>query len=228
MKKNLVSYILIISLLLLLFNIVNLLNINYIKQENTDIDIIGQKVLILKNRQEKVSIPHLNVKGTVKKVDTHNVVIELSDYARTFLKTTQINVLNKDIGLIENERVFIKFNDIQIQEKNLNYSSLEIYKYIQDIQLENAKKDYFVCVSDYGGFMKVKGTSFKYHNVIYFKADDRLSENNETYFINIKNGVLLVEEIKSLIFPFKIYNMINPQETQFDKIVEIYMNKRSK
>lgn len=43
MKKNLVWYIFIISFLLLLINIVNLLNINYIKLEKSDIDVIRRK-----------------------------------------------------------------------------------------------------------------------------------------------------------------------------------------
>ena len=72
--------------------------------------------------------------------------------------------------------------------------------------------------------MKVDGTSFKYNNNAYFKSNYDLSENNEIYFTNIKNGVLLIEEIKSIIFPFKIYNMINPQETKFNEMIEIYTN----
>ena len=75
--------------------------------------------------------------------------------------------------------------------------------------------------------MKVDGTSFRYNNNVYFKSTYDLSENNEVYFVNIKSGVLLIEEIKSIIFPFKIYNMINPQETRFNEMVEIYTNKRS-
>ena len=77
--------------------------------------------------------------------------------------------------------------------------------------------------------MKINGTSFKYNKNIYFKSDYDLSENNEIYFENITNGILLTEEIKSLIFPFKIYNIINSQETRFDKMLEIYTNnKRSR
>lgn len=225
MKKNLVWYILIIFFVLLLLMIVNLLNINYIKQENSQIEIIGVKVLTLKNNQEKVSLPHLNVKGTIKDINSNCIDIELSDYAKTFLETTQITINNERFNLEENQRIFIKFNDINIEEKNLYYSSIDIYKYIKEIDLENKKEDFFVCKSDYGGFMKVDGVNFKYNNNIYFKSNYDLSENNEVYFVNIKNGVLLIEEIKNIIFPFKIYNMINPQETMFNEMIEIYMNK---
>lgn len=187
--------------------------------------LFGEKVLTLKNEQKKVSIPHLNVKGTIKNVNANNIVIELSDYSKTYLDTTQITITNDDIELEENQKVFIKFNDIDIEAERLNYSSIEIYKHIQEIETDNEKEDYFVCKNDYGGFMKVKGTSFRYNNNIYFKSGYELSDNNEIYFINIKNGILLIEEMKSLIFPFKIYNMVNPQETRFNEIVEIYANK---
>ena len=228
MKNKLVCYILITSLLLLLLMIVNLLNINYIKQENSDIGIIGEKALVLKNKQENVSLPHLNIKGTIINVNSSSIDIELSNYAKTFLETNQITINNENFNLVENQRIFIKFNDINIEEKNLKYSAVEIYNYIKEIDLDNKKEDFFVCKSDYGGFMKVDGTSFKYNNNVYFKSNYDLSENNEVYFANIKNGVLLIEEIKSIKFPFKIYNMINPQETMFNEMIEIYTNKRRK
>lgn len=226
MKKNLVWYILIISLVLLLLMIVNLLNINYIKQENSQIEVIGEKVLTLKNNQEKVSLPHLNIKGTIKDINSNSIDIELSDDAKTFLETTQITIYNESFNLKENQRIFIKINDINIEEKNLYYSFVEIYKYIKELDLDNKREDFFVCRSDYGGFMKVDGVSFEYNNNIYFKSDYELSENNEIYFANIKNGALLIEEIKSIIFPFKIYNMINPQETRFNEMIEIYTNNK--
>ncbi len=225
--KN-VWYILIIALLLLLIEIVNLLDINYIKQENNETEIIGKKILILKNKQSKVSIPHLNIKGTVKEVNSNNIDIELSDYAKTFLETSHI-VIKNNAKLDKNEKLFIKFNYINIEENKLNYSYIEVYKHINEISITNPQKDFFICRNDYGGFMKINGTSFKYNKNIYFKSDYDLSENNEIYFENITNGILLTEEIKSLIFPFKIYNIINPQETRFDKMLEIYTNnKRSR
>ncbi len=227
MKKNLVWYILIMSLVILVLMIANLLNINYIKQENCQIEILGEKALILKDKQNKVSIPHLNIKGTIKNIDSSKIHIELSDYAKTFLENTQITINDENFNLEENQRIIIKFNDINIEEKNLYYSNAEIYKYISEIDFDKVKEDFFVCKNDYGGFMKVDGTSFKYNNNMYFKSNYDLSENNEVYFVNIKNGVLLIEEIKSIIFPFKIYNMINPQETRFNEMIEIYTNKRS-
>ena len=63
MRKNLVWYMLIVSLIILVLMIANLLNINYIKQENNNVEVLEKKVLILKDKQNKVSIPHLNLKG---------------------------------------------------------------------------------------------------------------------------------------------------------------------
>ena len=186
--------------------------------------LFGEKVLTLKKKLDKVLIPHLNLKGIVKNIDKNNFLIELSEYAKTFLDTTEINIYNDNVELGENQIVFIKFNDINIEDNRLNYSSVEIYKHIKDIKMDNLKKDYFICKNDYGGFMKVNGTSFRYNDNIYFNSE-YFNNNHENYFINIKNGNLLIEEIKNLIFPFKIYNMINPQETKFNEIVEIYMNK---
>lgn len=187
--------------------------------------LFGEKVLTLKNNQKKVSIPHLNIKGTIKSVNENIIVIELSDYSRTYLETTEISVYPDGIDLEKNQKIFIKFNNINIEEKRLTYSSIELYKHVKDIKVENLKEHYFICKNDYGGFMKVNGTSFRYNNNIYFFTDYDLSTNNEIYFINIKNGILLMEEIKSIIFPFKIYNIIDPQETRFNEIIEIYMNK---
>lgn len=227
MRKNLVWYILIASLIILVLMITNLLNINYIKQENNTVEVLGEKVLILKDKQNKVSIPHLNLKGTIKNINLSRIDIELSDYAKTFLQTTQITINDDNFKLEENQRIIVKFDDINIEGKNLYYSNVEVYKHISEIEYDKVKEDFFVCQNDYGGFMKVDGTSFRYNNNVYFKSTYDLSENNEVYFVNIKNGVLLIEEIKSIIFPFKIYNMINPQETRFNEMVEIYTNKRS-
>ena len=85
----------------------------------------------MKEIQEKVSIPHLNLKGTVKNVSVNSSVIEFSNYARTFLDTTQITINNENLELEENQKVFIKFNDITIDGKTLNYSYIEIYKHIE-------------------------------------------------------------------------------------------------
>ena len=50
MRKNLVWYILIASLIILVLMITNLLNINYIKQVNNTVEVLGKKVLILKDK----------------------------------------------------------------------------------------------------------------------------------------------------------------------------------
>ena len=227
MKKRIFLSILIILTLILSFSIVNLLNINYIKQENGQVDVLGEKNLILKNSVTKVSIPHLNLKGIIKSIDSNRINIELADYAKTFLETTQITINNENFNLEENQRIILKFNEINIDEKNIYYSNVELYKLLSEIEEYNVKNDFYVCKNDFGGFMKVDGESFKYDENVYFKSSYDLSENNEVYFVNVKNGILLVEEIKSVIFPFKIYNLINPQETRFYDIIEIYLNKRS-
>ena len=56
--------------------------------------LFGEKVLVLKNTQEKVSMPHLNIKGTIKNVNENIIIIELSDYSKTYLGTTEINIYN--------------------------------------------------------------------------------------------------------------------------------------
>ena len=227
MKKRIFLSILIILTLILSFSIVNLLNINYIKQENGQVDVLGEKILMLQNNVTKVSIPHLNLKGIIKSIDSNRINIELADYAKTFLETTQITINNENFNLEENQRIILKFNEINIDEKNIYYSNVELYKLLSEIEEYNVKDDFYVCKNDFGGFMKVDGKSFKYDENVYFKSSYDLSENNEVYFVNVKNGILLVEEIKSVIFPFKIYNLINPQETRFYDIIEIYLNKRS-
>ena len=227
MKKRIFLSILIILTLILSFSIVNLLNINYIKQENGQVEVLGEKILMLQNNVTKVSIPHLNLKGIIKSIDSNRINIELADYAKTFLETTQIMINNENFNLEENQRIILKFNEINIDEKNIYYSNVELYKLLSEIEEYNVKDDFYVCKNDFGGFMKVDGESFKYDENVYFKSSYDLSENNEVYFVNVKNGILLVEEIKSVIFPFKIYNLINPQETRFYDIIEIYLNKRS-
>lgn len=200
---------------------------NYIKQENGQVEVLGEKILMLQNNVTKVSIPHLNLKGIIKSIDSNRINIELADYAKTFLETTQIMINNENYNLEENQRIILKFNEINIDEKKISYSNVELYKLLGEIEEYNVKNDFYVCKNDFGGFMKVDGESFKYDENVYFKSSYDLSENNEVYFVNVKNGILLVEEIKSVIFPFKIYNLINPQETRFYDIIEIYLNKRS-
>lgn len=225
MKKNIVLYILIvflIFLILLLLNVIYSLNINYIKQDNSEVEVIGEKVLLLKDKQDEVYLPHLNIKGKAQDINSDYINIELSDYAKSYLKTEQIKISSKKIKLEKNQKVFLKIKDIKIKDNKLYYSSVELYTYTKSIKKNHIKKDFYICKNDYGGFMKVKGKSFKYKNNVYFLSNQDLSENNEVYFINIKNGNLLIEEIKSLVPPFKVYNMINPQETKFNEIVKIY------
>ena len=228
MKNKLIWLILIISIVLLFLLIVDMLNINYIKQGDTQVEILGKKELTLKDNHNAVSLPHLNVKGIIKNVDSDQIEVELSEYSRTFLKTTSIMIKNEKFLLDKDQLVFIKFNHIDIDGESLVYSSVELFKYIEKIDISEIKRDFYVCKYDYGGFIKANGISFKYKGNVYFKNDHDFSDNNEVYFVNIKNGVLLIEEIKSLIFPFKVYNMINPQETRFYEILDIYTNIRSK
>ena len=119
MRKNLVWYMLIVSLIILVLMIANLLNINYIKQENNNVEVLEKKVLILKDKQNKVSIPHLNLKGIIKNINSSRIDIELSDYAKTFLQTAQITINDENFNLKENQRIIVKFDDINIEGKNL-------------------------------------------------------------------------------------------------------------
>ena len=52
-----------------------------------------------------------------------------------------------------------------------------------------------------------------------------IKEWNCLLIINIYDEQLLFEEYKNILIPMKWYNMVNPQETYFDIIVEIYKNK---
>lgn len=217
--------ILVIACVFLAMIIADMLNINKIKREESNIEVIGEKQLILKEWKENVHIPHLNIKGIIKEVNKDTVVISLSENSASFLESKEIVIKNKDINLNKNEKIFIVLNGIQIDGNICKYSSVELYKLKENFCLENTKKAFFVCKNDYGGFMKVNGKLFKYKNNIYFLADIDLGENNEIFYENVNNGNLLIEEYKSLVFPFKVYNMINPQETMYEEIVEIYNSK---
>jgi hypothetical protein len=198
---------------------------NYFKQNLNKVSIVGEKELILKDEQEKVKIPHLNIKGIVTEIGEKEIKIKLSDYSKEYLETEAIVIKDDSFSLEKNQRVFIKFNDISIDGKKLNYSSVELYKYLEKIDIINEFEDYFTCDNDYGGELKIYGVSFSYNGEPYFENEIDLSENNEMYYINVKDGKLLVEELKSNTYPFKMYNMINPQETKYFDIIEIYKNK---
>ena len=58
MKEKIIWCILIVSSILLVLLIVDMLNINYIKQGDTQIEVLGEKKLILNDKYNAVFIPH--------------------------------------------------------------------------------------------------------------------------------------------------------------------------
>lgn len=224
MKKKIAWMILIICVILLAL-VIYLFNNNEIKHVKSDVEVDGKMTLLLNKEYEKVTLPHLNIKGIIKDIDTEKIIIKLSENSNKYLETNEIILKNKNYNLKENDKVFIKINGINIDKNELNYSEIELYKFKNNIEKTNEKKDYFICKNSYGEKIKITGTSFKYNGNKYFLADQKIDENNEIYFLNIENGTLLIEDYKDEKFPHKVYNMVNPQETMFEKIIEIYSMK---
>ena len=210
-----------ISAILLVILVVDVLNINDIKNVNSLVGVVGEQTLELKKNYDKIGQEHVNIKGTVEEINNGNIKIKLSNYSKTYLNTEYIIIKDEAFNLKMNERVFLKFYDLNIEKNIINYSSVELYKLANNIEITNEKNDFIVCKNYDGKKFKIEGKSFKYNDNIYFKSNYDLTENNEEYFINVKNGNLLTEKYKSLKFPFKIYNMINPQETRFDEVIEM-------
>lgn len=179
---------------------------------------------MLNSEREEISLPHLNIKGTVEEINQEKIIIKLSEKSNDYLETNQIIIKNNNYDLTKNNIIFLKFNNIKINKNNLYFSDVELFKLINNIELKNRKKDSIVCNNSYGNRMKINGETFEYEGNIYFLSDQKLDENNEIFFKNIKNNYLLIEDYKSLKFPYKVYNMINPQETMFEEIIKIYKN----
>ena len=155
-------------------------------------------------------------------------MINLSDKSNEFLVTRKINICtpNSRTKLKPNDIVFVKFNHIYINGDKLEFVSLEVYKYYETIEKEVIGHVTWWVPNDFGGLLKTSGTEFKFNGDRYVDCDNDISEDGKRYFIDIYDGRLLFEEYKNMFPPMKWYNMVNPQETCFDIIVDIYKNKR--
>ena len=229
MKKY---YIIICICILLLYLVIyDMLDVNYISQIDSPITSKTGNSLELINSAGQVIIPHLNVRGTIIKMEEDSVVIALSEESKSFLKTREV-VLNEDDVIKEklslDDDVFLKFNQIIINDNILLFNSINIYKYVANIEKTYVRKSSFIVPNDFGGFIKNKGTEFIYNNHKYFELNEDISEDGKIYFEDIYDGTLLIEEYKNLLIPRRWFNMVNPQETYFEIIVDIYKNKASK
>ena len=219
--KKLIT-ILILLIILLYIQLYSLINLNYISNENGFFKCSNNE-LELKNDYGRLQLPHINFKATVKKLENEIVEFQISDYANTYLLLNaiilKIKVDNKiNIG----DTVFIKLNNINIIDKKLIFENIEIYKEAEHIKYKTKETDTLLFMTAKYTIKKIKGKSFTYNNYQYFLADIPLGNSDDIiYYENIKNGNLLIECYKHILYP-KIYNMINPQETRFEELVEIY------
>ena len=167
------------------------------------------------------------MRGIVEEVSGDNYLIYLSEKSQGFLETTKVHLYapNSKIKLNKNDDVFVKFNNILIINKDLYFSSLELYKYYETIDKEEIGHVTWWVPNDFGGLLKCSGTEFVYKDNKYVDDDEDLSEDGKCYFVDIYDEQLLIEEYRNIFPPMKWYNMVNPQETVFDIIVEIYKNK---
>ena len=185
--------------------------------------------LALKEDNGIVNIPHLNIRGIVSKLSGDKAQIELSEESQDFLSTPKIDLTltNANINLKENDDVFVKFNIINIKEKTLTFKSIEVYKYYETIEKHYIGSVSWSVPNDFGGILTMSGTEFEYNGNKYVDSDEDYSKDGKKYFVDIYDGKLLYEEYKNMFPPMKWYNMVNPQETYFDVIVDIYKNRRT-
>ena len=174
-----------------------------------------------------VSLPHLNVRGKVKNVSGDQYIIILSEKSRTFLETTEITleIPEPQIILKENDDIFVKFNRINVLNNGLHFENVEVYKYFENIEKEVIGKVTWWVPNDFGGILRNTGTEFIFNGNKYVDPDTEYSEDGTYYFVDVYDGQLLIEEYKNMFPPMRWFNMVNPQETYFDIIVEIYRDK---
>jgi hypothetical protein len=163
----------------------------------------------------------------VESISGDNCTILLSEKSQGFLESSSITIIapNSKIRLSIMDDVFVKFNLITINNKKLNFSSIEVYKYCETIEKEERGHVTWWEPNDFGGLLKYAGTEFLYNGHKYVDFDDDLSDDGKLYFVDIYDEQLLIEEYKNIFPPMKWYNMVNPQETYFDIIVDIYKTK---
>jgi len=221
-------FLIIVSVLVFSYLIYDSFEIDYLYKNKYEIEVVSGDFLELIDYKEKVKLPHLNIRGIIKSISKDNVLVELSEKSGTFLKSRFIKFKTDDImleKLKEKNDVFLKLHDINLEGNILNYEYIEIYKYTENIDKENIKEESFYVPNDFGGIMKYVGTTFTYKNNRYFENNNDLSEDGKIYFVDIYTDTLLIEEYKNLFIPRKWYNMVNPQETYFDIIYDIYLKK---
>ncbi|MBR3281048.1 MAG: hypothetical protein IKI57_04315 [Clostridia bacterium] len=134
----------------------------------------------------------------------------------------ELNAPNSLVRLNINDDVFIKFNNIYIHNKELNFASIELYKHYETIEKNIIGHVTWFVPNDFGGILQFDGVEFEFNGNKYVDFDNDISEDGKQYFVDIYDGGLLFEEYKNIFPPMKWYNMVNPQETYFDIIVDIY------
>ena len=97
-----------------------------------------------------------------------------------------------------------------------------MYKYYETIDKEEKGHVTWYVPNDFGGILKFDGQEFVFNGNRYVDYDEDLSEDGKRYFVDIYDGQLLIEEYKNMFPLMRWYNMVNPQETYFDIIVDIY------
>lgn len=148
----------------------------------------------------------------------------MSKKSQEFLDTAtvELNAPNSLVRLNINDDVFIKFNNIYIHNKELNFASIELYKHYETIEKNIIGHVTWFVPNDFGGILQFDGVEFEFNGNKYVDFDNDISEDGKQYFVDIYDGGLLFEEYKNIFPPMKWYNMVNPQETYFDIIVDIY------
>ena len=219
MKKNILYIFVVIIILLILFVFINK---NRINRNDGYVQVCNDSILYLNETHNKYfKMPHTNIKGTIENTDDKTVIIKLSDYSKLYLKTEKIVIQNENKFNFEiGEDVFLRFNELTIHNDILEFENVELYKKSDVLNNATMKKASFISYSKYDKLLyKFIGRKFKYKDYYYFIID---GDCIETCYENVKNGILLYEDYKSIFNVY--YNAINNQETRFDIIVKQYEN----
>ena len=163
-------------------------------------------------------MPHTNIKGQVRKISNNIVTIEMSS---NYIEEKEIDLEIPNNSLKENDHIFLKFKDINVKNDKLYFKEISVFKLIDNFQYENDWNDSFWIRYENGKIEKIYGKSFIFNTHQYFIANHFYENEPEYFYQNIEDNNLLIEEYKDLFVP-KIYNMVNPQETMFEVLVELY------
>lgn len=199
------------------------LNINFIDNGNGTINTIGNKELyLIEEYGENITMPHINVKAIIKEIKEEIIILKISHFGRTYLKTEYIFVKNEEnFNFNVGEEVFLKFNKLTVNKNILKYGNLELYKKV-DISniIEQAKESDFLYYKN-KTLYRIKGKKFNYKNNKYFIIN---GTDTKEYYENIKDETLLIEEYKSILPIY--YNTLNSQETNFKIVIEDYIGEK--